>query len=174
MPVADRNGILEDNWIAVSDDWPIVPGARIIVSLERLRNEHNSLFAEAAEVGVEVEGDVELEGLKPYLSRLGVVAVRFDTMKDGRPFSIGRLLRERYGYEKDLRATGPFIPDQVLFLLRCGFSSFAIDDSISIETLKRTINAYTAWYQRAGDKTESVIDRRHSEETQESIDGRLA
>ena len=161
MPVVDRNGPIEDLWTTLADDVAAVKGATIIVSLDRLKSEHNSLFADASAVGVEVVGDVDLDELKPFLPRLGVVVARFDAMKDGRPFSIGRLLRERYGYEKDLRATGPFIPDQALFLLRCGFTSFDVDDGFSVEALKRSVAAYSAWYQRASDGAATVLDLRH-------------
>ena len=162
MPVVDRNGPIEDSWTTLADDAPAVKGARAIVSLERLKNEHNSLFADASEVGVEIMGDVNLEQLKPFLPQLDVVVVRFDGMKDGRPFSIGRLLRERYGYENDLRAAGQFIPDQALFLLRCGFTTFDVDENFSIDTLKRAVAAYSVWYQRASDRTATILDKRHN------------
>jgi uncharacterized protein (DUF934 family) len=161
MPVVDRNGPIEDAWTALPDGAPVPKGASIIVSLERLRNEHNSLFADAAAVGVEISGDVDLDQLKQFLPQLSIVVVRFDAMKDGRPFSIGRLLRERYGFEKDLRATGPFIPDQALFLLRCGYTSFDVDETFSLSALKRSIAAYSAWYQRASDRAATVLDLRH-------------
>lgn len=161
MPVADRRGLIDDLWTSLADEEPAVKGAPIIVSLERLKNEHNSLFADASEVGVEVSGDVNLDDLKPFLPQLGIVVVRFDAMKDGRPFSVGRLLRERYGFERDLRASGPFIPDQALFLLRCGFTSFDVGEDMSIETLKRSIAAYSVWYQRASDRAATVLDLRH-------------
>ena len=161
MPVADRSGLIDDSWTKLADDESAAKGAPIIVSLERLKSEHNSLFADASEVGVEVSGGVNLDDLKPFLSQLGIVVVRFDAMKDGRRFSVGRLLRERYGFEKDLRASGPFIPDQALFLLRCGFTSFDVGEDVSIETLKRSISAYSAWYQRASDRVATVLDLRH-------------
>jgi len=161
MPVVDRNGPIEDTWAMLADDAAAAKGASIVVSLDRLKNEHNSLFADAEAVGVEISGDVDLEALKPFLPQLGLIVVRFDAMKDGRPFSIGRLLRERYGYEKALRAAGPFIPDQALFLLRCGFTSFDVDENFSVEALKRAVSAYTAWYQRASDRKDIVLDLRH-------------
>lgn len=170
MPIADRNGLVDDLWSTLTDDAAIIKGASIVVSLERLKNEHNSLFAEASDVGVEVKGDVDLDDLKPFLPQLGVVVVRFDAMKDGRPFSVGRLLRERYGFEKDLRAAGPFIPDQALFLLRCGFTSFDIDESVSLETWTRSISAYTAYYQRANDDAATVLDLRHQKNSK-SVSG---
>ena len=153
MPIADRNGLIDDLWTALADDAPAERGAPIIVSLERLKSEHNSLFSEVSEVGVEVK------------------VVRFDAMKDGRPFSVGRLLRERYGFDKDLRAAGPFIPDQALFLLRCGYTSFDIDESMSLETWKRSIAAYTAFYQRANDKAQTVLDLRHERNVEVADEG---
>jgi uncharacterized protein (DUF934 family) len=171
MPIADRNGLIDDLWTALADDAPAERGAPIIVSLERLKSEHNSLFSEVSEVGVEVKGDIDLDDLKPFMPQLGIVVVRFDAMKDGRPFSVGRLLRERYGFDKDLRAAGPFIPDQALFLLRCGYTSFDIDESMSLETWKRSIAAYTAFYQRANDKAQTVLDLRHERNVEVADEG---
>lgn len=162
MPVVDCNGPIENRWVTLSDDVPVIEGVPTIVFLNHLKNEYNSLFSKGSDVGVEIEGDVDLDELKPFLSQLNLVVVRFDGMKDGRPFSIGRLLRERYAYKKDLRAAGPFIPDQVLFLLRCGFTSFDVDKNFSLSTLKRTAAAYSLWYQRASDRTVTILDMRHN------------
>ena len=49
---------------------------------------------------------------------------------------------------RDLRAVGDFIPDQVLFLLRCGFSSFEVGPNFSVEAHRHSVAAYTVWYQR--------------------------
>lgn len=160
MAVVDRNGPLADGWQRLADDAPVAKGASVIVSLTRLKNEHNSLFSAASRVGVDVGGDVNLDELEPFLPRLGVIVVRFANMRDGRVFSIGRLLRERYGYAADMRAVGDFIPDQVLFLLRCGFTSFEVAETFPISSMKHSIAAYTAWYQRATDRAASVPELR--------------
>lgn len=160
MPVVDRKGPIADSWTRLADDASPPKGASVIVSFARLKNEHNSLFSAAAAVGVEVPSDVNLGELEPFLPRLGVVVVRFATMRDGRVFSVGRLLRERHGYTADLRAVGGFIPDQVLFLLRCGFTSFEVPEEFPVESLKRSVAAYSAWYQRATDRAESVAELR--------------
>ncbi len=161
MAVVDRNGPIADGWTHLADDAPAPKGAAVIVSFARLKNEHNSLFSSAARVGVEVTGDVKLEELEPFLARLGLIVVRMATMRDGRLFSIGRMLRERYGYGADMRAAGDLIPDQMLFLLRCGFTSFEVKEGFPIASLKRSVAAYTAWYQRAGDRAASVPELRH-------------
>ena len=160
MAVVDRNGPIADAWTRLTDEDAAPKGASVIVSFARLKNEHNSLFSAAGAVGVEIPGDVDLEELEPFLPRLGVIVVRMATMRDGRAFSVGRLLREQYSYANDMRAVGDFIPDQVLFLLRCGFTSFEVKDNFPVESLKRSVAAYTAWYQRAGDRAATVAEIR--------------
>lgn len=164
MPVVDRNGPIADAWVRLADDAPVPQGGAVLVSFARLKSDDNALFAGAKAVGVEITGDVDLEEVIPYLPRLSLVVARFTTMRDGRPFSIGRLLRERYGYKADLRAVGPFIPDQVLFLLRTGFNSFEVEDGFSIEALKRSVAAFATWYQRSAERaTPTVVELRHPE-----------
>ena len=164
MAVVDRNGPIADPWVRLADDAPVPQGGAVIVSFARLKNDHNAVFAAAKSVGVEFTGDVNLDDVIPHLPQLSLVVARFTGMRDGRPFSIGRLLRERYNYKDDLRAAGPFIPDQVLFLLRVGFNTFDVDASFSIEALKRSVAAYTAWYQRSADRsTPTVVEMRHPE-----------
>lgn len=164
MAVVDRNGPIADSWVRVADDAPVPQGASVIVSLARLKNDHNAVFAAAKAVGIEFTGDVNLDEVVPYLPQVALVVARFTGMRDGRPFSIGRLLRERYGYKGDLRAAGPFIPDQVLFLLRVGFTTFDAEEGFSVEALKRSVAAYTAWYQRSADRsTPTVVELRHPE-----------
>ncbi len=164
MPVVDRNGPIADSWVRLADDAPVPQGASVIVSFARLNSGDNALFATAKAVGVEFTGDINLDDVIPYLPRLSLIVARFTGMRDGRPFSIGRLLRERYKYTGDLRASGPFIPDQVLFLLRTGFNTFDVDDSFSMDALKRCVAAYTSWYQRSAERsTPTVVELRHPE-----------
>lgn len=158
--ILDRTGAIPDAWERLADDSSVRAGASVLVSFQRLKNEHNALFAEAGAVGVEVGGDVALDELEPFLPRLGLIVVRFAFMRDGRPFSVGRLLRERYGYTRDLRAVGDFIPDQVLFLLRCGFNSFEVGPGFSVDALKHGVAAYTVWYQRGVERNRTVAEIR--------------
>ena len=165
MAVVDRNGPIADHWSRLADDTQPAKGQSVIVSLARLKNEHNSLFSAAGAVGVEVAGDVNLDELEPFLPRLGVIVVRMTTMRDGRLFSLGRLLRERYGYKADMRAAGDLIPDQVLFMLRCGFTSFEVGDKFPTDALRRSVASYTAWYQHATDRASTVAELRQGATT---------
>ena len=65
-----------------------------------------------------------LDEVLPHLAAFAVIAVEFPKFRDGRGFTTARALREHHGYKGDLRATGHFLPDQVAFLIGCGFTSF--------------------------------------------------
>jgi uncharacterized protein (DUF934 family) len=60
------------------------------------------------------------------LAHAARVEVHFRKFGDGRGFSIGRLLRERYGYTGELRAVGHLTRDHLLYLERCGFDAFEL------------------------------------------------
>ncbi len=68
----------------------------------------------------------DLGALSGQLARLKVIAVNFPKYGDGRGYSIGRLLRERYGYRGELRAVGAVARDHLQLLARCGFDAFQL------------------------------------------------
>ena len=70
----------------------------------------------------------EPEAIAADLEHLALVAVHFPKFSDGRGLSTARLLRERYGYEGEVRAVGDVLRDQLPFLERCGFDAFALRD----------------------------------------------
>src|SRR5262245_55038679 len=64
-----------------------------------------------------------------FASRLGGVArveVNFPKFGDGRGYSIARLLRERYGYQGELRAVGEITRDHLFFMESIGFDAFEL------------------------------------------------
>lgn len=80
----------------------------------------------ATRVGVSLAPDQSVETLEHLLPRLGLVVLNFPTFADGRAFSQARLLRNRYAYAGDLRATGEVVQDQLAFMLSCGFNQFEL------------------------------------------------
>ena len=60
------------------------------------------------------------------LGRVARVEVNFPKFGDGRGYSIGRLLRERYGYRGELRAVGHITRDLLFYLESCGFDAFEL------------------------------------------------
>ena len=56
------------------------------------------------------------------------VEVSFPKFGDGRGFSIAKLLRSRYGYRGELRATGHVVRDHLAPMSAVGFDAFLLKD----------------------------------------------
>ena len=76
------------------------------------------------------------------------VEVHFPKFGDGRGFSIGRLLRERYGYQGELRAVGHLTRDHLLYLERCGFDAFELRDGEDLSAALAGFDVFSASYQK--------------------------
>ena len=86
------------------------------------------------------------------LNALPIIAVHVERFADGRIFSLGTLLRTRYGYENELRAVGDVLRDQLFFLKRSGFNSYIIRADRSAEEALASLNDFTIPYQGAVDE----------------------
>ena len=69
-------------------------------------------------------------------ARRPLVALKFDKFADGRAFSYAELLRERHGFNGELRATGDVLLDEIALMQRCGFTSFEVTDANTLRALK--------------------------------------
>jgi len=114
--------------------------------------------ANAASVRIEPGDDVRR--LIPVLDRVRLVEVDFPRFRDGRGYSSARILREA-GYKGELKAVGDVLVDQILFMRRCGFDSFAPDAPIDEEVLARALERYRHVYQPAEDGLKPVWALRH-------------
>jgi uncharacterized protein (DUF934 family) len=133
-PAADAWRLLDRDirrWVSPGEDGfvPDFPGgADLIVPLALWRLRRDDLVHHAGAVGVWLDAGDDPAAIAADLARLPLVAVRFDKLSDGRGYSTGRLLRERYGFDGELRAIGDIGRDQLAFLGRCGFDAFELRD----------------------------------------------
>ncbi len=85
------------------------------------------------------------------VNRLAIIAVHVPKFTDGRIASIGTLLRRRYGFTGELRATGDVLADQLLPWSRCGFDSFTLRedraDAAGLAIARTALNAFSQQYQ---------------------------
>jgi uncharacterized protein (DUF934 family) len=101
------------------------------------------------------------EAIAEELDDFSLIAVHFPKLADGRGYSTARLLRERYGYRNELRAFGDVGQDQLFFLNRVGFDSYAIkeDDEAAIEALA-AFSSFPESYQAAANPPLPLFQRR--------------
>jgi len=101
-----------------------------------------------------------VEDLAPHVGRLRLIVLNFPKFSDGRAYSQARLLRERYGYKGELRATGNVLRDQLPFLLRCGFNTFDSEQKGFEEALAKARMLFSVVYQPVGDGRPTANDLR--------------
>jgi len=111
-------------------------------------------------VSVRIEAGDDVRRLIPVLNRVKLVEIDFPRFRDGRGYSSARILREA-GYKGELKATGDVLVDQVLFMRRCGFDSFAPDAPIDPAVLDAALKRYDYVYQTAADDAVPVWKLRH-------------
>jgi uncharacterized protein (DUF934 family) len=109
---------------------------------------------------VRLEPDDDARALIPFLDRLTLIEVAFPKYRDGRGYSSARILREA-GYKGELRAQGDVLVDQIAFMRRCGFDSFAPEASLNPEAVARALSTYDHAYQKAADSAVPVWKLRH-------------
>lgn len=88
------------------------------------------------------------------------VEVNFPKFGDGRGFSIGRLLRERYGYTGELRAVGHITRDHLPFLERCGFDAFELRDGEDPHEALASFEVFSESYQGTAAEPRPLFRRR--------------
>ena len=99
--------------------------------------------------------------LAERLPGLKVVAVNFPRYGDGRGYSIGRLLRERYGYRGELRAIGVVARDHLKLLAQCGFDSFQLREGEDAAEALAGLADFSESYQASAAQPVPLFRRRH-------------
>jgi len=147
--------LLRDGEIAV-DEWRYLGEAEaaadsaLILTFDQWASDREQWLARGGRLGVILEPAHRVEFLAPDLPRLDLVGANFPSLSEGRGYTQGRLLRERWQFAGELRATGHVSRDQLFFLARCGFNSFELPDS-EIESAAGAVSAFSVCYQPAND-----------------------
>ena len=149
MPLIKNGRVIADRYVNVLDDAALPEGVPVLVPAARFLADAAEILQRDAPVGVIWPNSRKVAELAPYLERLAVVALVFPTFKDGRAYSQARLLRERYGYHGELRATGQILRDQFLFLVRAGFDVLDVAKASDVDAFASALKRYTVFYQTA-------------------------
>jgi uncharacterized protein (DUF934 family) len=104
----------------------------------------------ARRLGVVLSPAHKVEQLAPDLARFQLIGAEFSGPSEGRGYTQARLLRERYRWNGELRATGYVRRDQLFFMARCGFNCFELPDS-EIDSAGSAFSTFSAEYQPSND-----------------------
>ena len=151
--------IINNDWIIVNDIETTLPDGQLLVSLA-LWEAHKDVLSARPAVGLWLKNDQCISALADSLTSFAVIAIDFPTFMDGRGFSIARLLRDRYNFQGEVRATGDVIRDQLCYLKRSGFNAFDMDESINLDVSLASLNDFSESYQTGADQKTPLFRRR--------------
>ena len=89
----------------------------------------------------------EVEALQADLPSLGLLALQFPKWTDGRAYTQARLLRLRYRFAGELRATGQVLVDMLLPLARSGFDAAQLREDQDPLAARRALEFFPGHYQ---------------------------
>jgi uncharacterized protein (DUF934 family) len=137
MRFIDRS---RDTWRSLGgDDGPpvsITPAPYLLLDLAQW---HGGRAAWPVSMPVEV--------LEPDLPRLRLVALQFPKWVDGRAYSQARLLRSRFRFKDQIRATGEVLVDMLPLLQRTGFDAAVLRADQSLAAAERALSFFPGHYQ---------------------------
>ena len=118
----------------------------------------NGLGANFAAVRIEPGEDAR--DLVPHLGRLKLIEIAFPKFRDGRGYSSAAVLRQA-GFDGEIRAAGDVLVDQIGFMRRVGFDSFAPARPLDLKVVQATLDRYACVYMKAADGKTPVWALRH-------------
>ncbi len=107
-PIKAHSLLTLAQWHAVRDQWPAKSAA-----------DHKP-------VGVMLANDADIEVLEADLPKLSLVVLNFPKWTDGRAYSQAHILKARYRFGGEIRATGDVVVDMMPLLQRCGFNAVTL------------------------------------------------
>lgn len=153
------SAIIDNEWQIANDIEAPLGEGNLLVSLEIWEAHKDALLARPA-IGLWLKNDQSLDDIANELENFAVIAIDFPSFMDGRGFSIARLLRDRYRYGGEVRATGDVIRDQLCYLRRSGFNAFDMDESIDLNASLASLSDFSDGYQTSADQATPLFRRR--------------
>lgn len=150
MEIIRNQKIVTDAWEHLADDAPVPTEGDVTVSLSRWTSEREALDARTGRTGVRLSPADEPDAIVGDLGELPLVAIEFPKFTDGRGYTTARLLRERHGYQGELRAIGHVLRDQLFYMHRVGFDAFELAPGKSLTDALEAFSEFSVTYQPVG------------------------
>jgi uncharacterized protein (DUF934 family) len=159
-----NNALVNDEWTVLrlhegeAADSINVPAGKVIVPLPVWNCQHEALQGRK-ELGLWLASFERAEDIPDDIQRFPVIAVDFHKYTDGRGYTLAYRLRKQYGYRGELRAMGDILRDQLFFLRRVGFDTFAVRADKDINDALNGLKDFSLSYQASTDIAQPLFRR---------------
>jgi uncharacterized protein (DUF934 family) len=162
MSLIKEGKLVTDTFVDASSATEIPASGAVIVSLDQWRAQRDALLARGTPLGIRLHSDQSPEAIADDVRLFALIALEFPKFRDGRAYSYARLLRERYGFNGELRAVGDVLMEQLFFMVRTGFDAFDLQQSPDpVAAFQQALADFTVWYQPTGDGRPTALQLRH-------------
>jgi uncharacterized protein (DUF934 family) len=148
MQIIKDKQIVDDTWSYVADGDELKAG-NISVSLGRWKQDKQQLLSREGKLGIRLVPADSVDDLAGDLKDIQLIELDFPDFADGRLFSHAWLLRDRYNFQGEIRATGHYMPDQVFYLSRVGVNAFNPEKAEDLPVVLSHLNDFTVNYQNS-------------------------
>lgn len=160
MVLINLTGIQPTGFTLLAEDAQPEEGENVAVPVERLLGETSEFFATAGSVGAVISTGTPYADLDVIADKLAFALIEFPAFGDGRGFSLAVRLRKDFGFKGEVRAVGPVIPDQALFLLRAGFDTVDVANERKA-AFEAALGKFPGFYQSDFNGQKSIAHARH-------------
>jgi uncharacterized protein (DUF934 family) len=139
-----------DKWHTIAgEDGPMVTLTPAPHSLLTLLQWHSvrAHWPQNMPVGIALKNDDPVADLRADLPRIQLITLHFPKWVDGRAYSQARLLRGRWRFGGEIRATGEVLVDMVPLLQRTGFDAAVLRHDQNPVDAERALHFFPGHYQ---------------------------
>ncbi len=156
--------LVEDNWILIeradeAHKASELPEGDLILPVQTF----NALIGEpelnGRNIAVWIDSDQAPSEIG-VVEEAAFVAINFPAFADGRGYSYAHKLRMQHDYNGEIRAIGDVLQDQLFYMKRVGFNSFAMREDQNLEQAIERLNDFNLVYQGAVDIKEPLFASR--------------
>jgi uncharacterized protein (DUF934 family) len=146
MQIIKDRKIIDNAWTFVEDNSPL-PLTPAIISLNRWQKDADSLKSHSGKLAIRLQSHENIADLTDALTSINMVELFFPIFTDGRGFSQAKLLRDRYQFTGEIRASGHFMVDQVFYMSKVGINAFQLADESQLALAVSLIDDFSVSYQ---------------------------
>ena len=152
--------IIDDPWRYAEED-PLGRARALILPLARWKEERQRWWLWDGKLGIRIGPTDAVGDLREDFLRIGLIAIEFGGLAEGRGYSQAQLFRNRYRFTGELRAVGNIQRDQLFYMARCGFDSFELPEGADLPGALAAFDDFSVAYQGAPD-VDLSLERRAS------------